>query len=236
MIRLLALRHGQSVWNAEGRWQGWADPPLSRLGESQAALAAERLAEQGASFGRVVSSDLRRAHRTAEIMADILSIPGPLSALEGFREYDVGSWSGLRRADIAARWPEELAGWERGELRATPGGEDRDQFDERVVVAIGQLLAGLGEGREDRRSHRGTPGRTVRDRRPQRSEAPVLLVTHGGVVRALRRRFGGSDRPARHLTGSWVEAATGTVRLTDSVDLLDGLPSEERPSTPAEAP
>src|SRR5919107_550504 len=65
MARLLLVRHGESTWNATGRWQGWADPPLSDLGRAQAEAAAPAAAPVDA----VVSSDLRRARETAELMA-----------------------------------------------------------------------------------------------------------------------------------------------------------------------
>src|SRR5207302_6616378 len=68
--RVLVVRHGQSEWNAAGRWQGWADISLSELGEEQARHAATRLADlDGARFTAVVASDLRRAVSTAEILA-----------------------------------------------------------------------------------------------------------------------------------------------------------------------
>ena len=68
MSRLLLLRHGQSEWNAAGRWQGQADIPLSARGEQQAEEAARRLADLGGNpFRAVVASDLRRTVRTAEI-------------------------------------------------------------------------------------------------------------------------------------------------------------------------
>ena len=58
---VLILRHGQSEWNAQGKWQGQADPPLTELGEQQAASAAQQLLDIGESFDRIVSSDLKRA-------------------------------------------------------------------------------------------------------------------------------------------------------------------------------
>ncbi|MDQ3574297.1 MAG: histidine phosphatase family protein, partial [Actinomycetota bacterium] len=67
MARLLLLRHGQSRWNAENRWQGWANTPLSDLGEAQAVALASRLAPtalDGPALEGVVTSDLERARRT----------------------------------------------------------------------------------------------------------------------------------------------------------------------------
>lgn len=65
MARILLLRHGQSTWNAESRWQGWADAPLSEEGLAQAREMGELLAAGGPQFTRVVSSDLARSADTA---------------------------------------------------------------------------------------------------------------------------------------------------------------------------
>src|SRR5687768_13103713 len=95
MIRLLLVRHGESTWNAQSRWQGQADPPLSPLGERQAEEAAERLA-QTASITEIWTSDLVRARRTAELIATQLGVPD-VREEPRLRERDVGSWSGLTR-------------------------------------------------------------------------------------------------------------------------------------------
>jgi broad specificity phosphatase PhoE len=107
MIRLLLVRHGESTWNAQSRWQGQADPPLSPLGERQAEEAAERLA-QVASITTIWTSDLVRARRTAELIATQLGITG-VHEEPRLRERDVGSWSGLTREEIEDRWPGYLA-------------------------------------------------------------------------------------------------------------------------------
>jgi probable phosphoglycerate mutase len=107
MIRLLVVRHGESTWNAQSRWQGQADPPLSALGERQAEEAAERLHEIG-SIRAVWTSDLVRARRTAELIASRLGV-GRVHEEPRLRERDVGSWSGLTREEIEERWPGYLA-------------------------------------------------------------------------------------------------------------------------------
>src|SRR5690349_15996562 len=101
MTTLLLARHGETDWNREGRWQGWADPPLNELGRRQATRLAEQL--RTIPFDAVYSSDLRRAHETAEILAAPHAVP--IVVDPALREIDIGSWSGLTRAEIAARFP-----------------------------------------------------------------------------------------------------------------------------------
>ncbi len=99
---LLVVRHGQSEWNAVGRWQGQADPPLSELGRRQAYVAAASI---GAVDG-IISSDLQRAVETAAIIAQQIGV-GPVMVDERLRERDAGEWTGLGRAEIDKGWP----GW-----------------------------------------------------------------------------------------------------------------------------
>lgn len=105
MTRLLVARHGQSTWNADGRWQGRADPPLSELGERQAAAAACHSAVVGIT--RVWTSPLERAHRTACILAVVHGVEVTLDAR--LQERDAGEWTGLTRDQIEAGWPGFLA-------------------------------------------------------------------------------------------------------------------------------
>ena len=73
--RVLVLRHGASTWNAEGRWQGWLDAPLTAEGEEQAAARARELAHDGINPRAIYTSDLGRARRTAEIIGAHLERP-----------------------------------------------------------------------------------------------------------------------------------------------------------------
>ncbi|MEY2406219.1 MAG: glucosyl-3-phosphoglycerate phosphatase, partial [Acidimicrobiaceae bacterium] len=84
-VRILLVRHGQSEWNALGRWQGQADPPLSDLGRLQAHAAAHALGAVGAVF----ASDLVRAAETAAIIAAELGV-GPVVIDADLRERDAG--------------------------------------------------------------------------------------------------------------------------------------------------
>ncbi|UCE85487.1 MAG: histidine phosphatase family protein, partial [Deltaproteobacteria bacterium] len=103
----LLIRHGQSTWNAAGRWQGQGDPPLSDAGRRQARALAGALAAARARFDALLSSDLARARETAAILGEALSLEPEIEPR--LRERNVGSWSGRTRREIERSWPEELA-------------------------------------------------------------------------------------------------------------------------------
>lgn len=139
MVRLLLVRHGESTWNAQSRWQGHADPPLSPFGEQQAEDAAERLAEI-ATIGAVWASDLIRARRTAELIADRLGV-GPVRDEPRVRERDVGSWSGLTRDEIEEQWPGYLAA-----RRSPPDFESDAALLTRVRAGLSAIVERNGPG------------------------------------------------------------------------------------------
>jgi broad specificity phosphatase PhoE len=154
---LLLLRHGESVWNAQRRWQGQADPPLSREGRRQARAAVAHVRDAGPRC--IVASDLRRARDTALPFAAALGIE--MRCDPGWREWDVGAWSGRTRDEIRERWPEAYARFRAGEPDfAPPGDESQRAFEARVRAALGRLL------------ERNVPGRT-------------LVVSHRGPIRLL---------------------------------------------------
>jgi len=119
---ILLARHGETDWNREGRWQGWADPPLNDTGRAQAGELAEQL--RATPFDAVYSSDLRRAFETAEIVAAPHGVP--VIADRDLREVDIGSWSGLTRDEIRERFPDGVR----------PDGETREQHSKRVHDAV----------------------------------------------------------------------------------------------------
>ena len=128
LTRVLLVRHGQSTWNADGRWQGQEDPPLSELGEAQAREAAGRLDRVDA----VWASDLVRARRTAEVIAAARALPVRFDAR--LRERHGGPWQGLTRAEIEADWPGHLT-----DGRRPDGYEGDDEVSARVLAALGEL-------------------------------------------------------------------------------------------------
>ena len=121
----LLARHGETDWNRDGVFQGHADPPLNEAGREQAHELARRL--ERVEFDVVYSSDLRRAFQTAEIVAAARGLG--VVADPGLREVDVGSWSGLTRAEIAERFP--------GVPRHD--GESEAAHRERVVAAVTRI-------------------------------------------------------------------------------------------------
>jgi broad specificity phosphatase PhoE len=131
MTRMLLVRHGQSEWNAQGRWQGQADPPLSPLGRQQARQAVDRLG----TVDLIVSSDLDRALTTAAILAEGLGV-GPVLVEPRLRERSAGEWSGLTREQIEEEWPGYLA-----DHRRPPGFEPDDELAERTRAALDDIAA-----------------------------------------------------------------------------------------------
>lgn len=154
MTTILLARHGETDWNREGRFQGHADPPLNRTGRAQAVdLSVALMAQQLAA---VYSSPLRRALETAEVLAASHGLePVPVDDL---REVDVGSWSGLTRAEVEERFPAQFARW----LDYGQGWEDGETYEEMGRRAVDALL-GLAAAHDGER---------------------VLAVTHGGPIRA----------------------------------------------------
>ena len=130
--RVLLLRHAQSEWNADGRWQGWADPPLSP--EGTAAASAARAHPALDSIDAVASSDLARALTTAELLAAGREWPAVLP-LRGLRERGAGDWTGLTRAEIEVRWPGALA----ARFADIPGGESVTAVTARAIVALHRI-------------------------------------------------------------------------------------------------
>lgn len=170
---ILLVRHGQSEWNALGRWQGQADPSLSPLGRLQALHAAGRLG----AFDALVSSDLQRAAETADIIASERSCSEPTRE-PGLRERAAGPWEGLTHDEIEAGWPGYLESGRR------PDGYEQDHdLVERVAPVLRRLAA---------------------------AGSALVVVTHGGVLRAMERQFGEDRGPIPNLGGCWwhVDAAT----------------------------
>lgn len=174
MARLLLVRHGQSEWNADGRWQGQADPPLSDLGRRQAQAAATAIGAVDA----IVASPLERAHRTAMAISEAVGI-GPVLVDPDLMERHAGEWQGLTRAQIDDQYPGYLddSGASR---RRPPGWEDDDVLLARVLRAIDRIRTDLA-GADD-----------------------VVVATHGGVIYAIERHLGAPFERIENLGARWI--------------------------------
>ena len=163
MTTILLARHGQSDWNAERRWQGHADRPLTERGQAQARALAERLAEF--DLDAIYSSDLSRARDTATVVAESQGLE--VQQDPRLREVDVGSWSGLTRDDARAHFPDAYQRWRNGEQGWTDG-ETYEDMTERVLDAVWDIARANDGGR-------------------------ILIVSHGGPVRAVHATALGMD-------------------------------------------
>ncbi len=189
MGELFVIRHGQSTWNAEDRWQGQADPPLTEAGRASAQRLAQELAAYG--FAMVATSDLERARQTAEILVRELALPSPTIVSE-LRERDVGEWTGKTSVEIERSWPGWVKRWRREELVSLPGGESRDAFDRRVLGALANICRSAGD------------------------DEKVLVVAHAGTLRALQRHAGMVSRSRHNLHGVWVGLDGGVLRCRET--------------------
>lgn len=139
-MRLILVRHGESLGNAAGVLQGRMDYGLSMLGERQAELTAERLRSSGAD--RVLSSPLLRASTTAAVIANTLGVE--LELEPDLAEYDIGEGAGLTPSELRAKFPDMLTARSAGGRFLFPGEEGRDVFHARLRAALERMGAFKG--------------------------------------------------------------------------------------------
>lgn len=141
-MRILLARHGETPWNAEGRYQGQEDIALSPAGEAQAQALGQRL--HALRIDRAVASPLSRARRTAQAALGSARM-AMLSTDAALMEIAHGSWEGLLAGEIRARDPERLRAWrDAPDTVQMPGGESLQQVFDRAWPAFARACAGLG--------------------------------------------------------------------------------------------
>ena len=201
---LVLVRHGESTFIEEGRFQGQAETPLSSLGRRQAERAAERLAHPGTSPAlpiplrpplEIVHSPLGRAAQTAAAIeaamagGDAFGRAIPVRADSGILEIGQGLWEGLHRADIESRWGDVLATWRRRPLEAwAPGGESIATVQVRVRRSLEAIFANLaGAAAGDGPVEDGRVGRppVAGYQRDQADQPWSVVVGHDGVFKVL---------------------------------------------------
>src|SRR5690606_21822390 len=165
MTEIWFIRHGETAWNHEGRLQGWQDIELNAAGREQAAQLAAHMATLEQPFDALYSSDLQRAHTTAEPLAGELSLR--IRTEPGLRERGFGVLEGLDLANIDEIAPEAAAARNsRDPLRPIEGGESLGQFQARILATVNELA----------QRHAGER---------------ILAVTHGGVLDIIWRHASG---------------------------------------------
>ncbi len=167
------LRHGETVWNREGRIQGRRDSPLTRAGIAQAEAMGRTLRGEIGGDPRawaIVASPLGRAWQSAAIVAEILGLaPEAIAREPRLAEMGFGAWEGLTYQEVEAAEPGAVARRARDQWQfRPPGGESYADLSARVAPWVAAL--------EDR--------------------AKLIAVCHGGTGRALRQRYAGLSRDA----------------------------------------
>jgi broad specificity phosphatase PhoE len=139
------LRHGQTAFNASGRYQGQSDSPLTATGRHQACEVAEMLRPRiEPAATRIFTSPLGRAVETAELIADRLGIAFPVLRDPRLMEVGMGLWDGLSRAEIVAGWPDVRRAHPRGEwVFHGPGGEGHAAVRARLAAALADIARDL---------------------------------------------------------------------------------------------
>ena len=192
-MRILLARHGETPWNAEGRYQGQIDIPLSPVGEAQAAALGQRLREL--PITRAVASPLSRARRTAELALGA-ERAGMLETDADVQEIAHGEWEGLLASEIHEKDPARLRAWrEEPETVMMPGGESLRQVLDRSWRGLARAMDGLGE------------------------DDTLLLVAHDAVNRVLLCRVLGI--PLSRLWSFRQAPATLNLLEGASVDALE---------------
>ena len=168
MTKLLLVRHGETDWNRDGRWQGGSDTRLNDVGREQARALAQQL---DGEIDVLYSSDLARARETAEIVAAKLGLEVRLDPR--LRERGFGSWEGLTTTEIEERFADAHRRWLAGEGAGADDAEAFEDFSARVEDFLSDVL----------RLHPGEE---------------VLVVSHGGSIRVIHALAAGVDYVRDH--------------------------------------
>ncbi len=167
-VRLYLVRHAESTWNAEGRVQGQADPPLNEQGLEQAARLADRF--RGEAVAALYASPLQRARQTAERIAAAVQLPVQID--DRLKEHDMGLFTGVVWMDIVTQHPEFSQIWME-QAWDMPGGEKQPVFRARAVGVMQDIVARHPNGK-------------------------IVVVSHGGILGEYLAHLLGLDPSRRH--------------------------------------
>jgi probable phosphoglycerate mutase len=206
--QIFLTRHGETGWNAEQRMQGHLDSPLTATGIAQAQALANSLV--GQRFSALYSSDLGRAYRTAQYLAEVVSLE--ILTDSRLREKKLGLFQGLTRSELIERFPQEFRNYQDDPNFVVPEGESTTQFFDRCVICFNDIAR-------------------------QHPREKVLVVTHGGVLNQFFRYvlnipldaprkfsiFNTSLNIFSYQNESWTLESWGNLNHLQSLKTLDEL-------------
>ncbi|MBM7555395.1 alpha-ribazole phosphatase [Halanaerobacter jeridensis] len=161
VTKLILVRHGETDWNKEARFQGNKNVALNQNGEKQAHKLAKRLANE--KIDVIYSSDLDRAYKTAKIIAALHKLP--IQQRSNLQEIDFGVWEGLTYEEIKEHYPKQFELWDQNPKENGPEqGESLKDIERRVFETIEEILD----------EHQGQT---------------ILVTAHGGVNRVIISNF-----------------------------------------------
>jgi 2,3-bisphosphoglycerate-dependent phosphoglycerate mutase len=179
-VELFLVRHGETLWNAERRFQGQSDIPLSPRGRVQAAAIASALSS--IPFGRAYASDLQRAVQTAQIIVADRALTIEMDVR--LREFDFGEWEGLTWSEIVARWPElELRLPTRASDYDPTGGERFEHVVARVRAFFDNLRERVVAGHTLVVTHAGVLHGAMQVLRPEGFDPLGMVFSTGSITR-----------------------------------------------------
>ncbi len=204
-VRILLLRHGETDWNRQRRFQGQIDVPLNAAGRQQAQQACRLL--QQSSIQRAYSSPLARPRETAElVLAHHRDVP--LTTCPGLLEIGHGLWEGKLEQDIQTQWPQLLDTWKVAPQQVVmpgPGGETIQQVWQRAVTTMATIAQDLTEGDTALVVAHDAVNKTILCHLLGLSPAHIWSVKQGnGAVSIIDYPEGGKGSPVVHslnLTG-----------------------------------
>jgi broad specificity phosphatase PhoE len=167
--RVLLIRHGQTDWNAQHRWQGIEPTPLNELGFTQARMLAEYLARHKEPIEEIHCSDLPRALQTATIIGEALDVTPQIDIR--WREINVGVFQGLTGQEAERLYEAEMAAYRSDDIHfVIPNGESRHALQKRAYEVWLEII------------------------KEEDSPTEIAIVSHGGTIKALLRElFGMND-------------------------------------------
>jgi len=210
VLRFFLLRHAQSTWNAQRRWQGHADPPLSEVGRN----SAETIAPLYENVSAIHCSPLLRSLETAEIIGKVLGLDQPF-VNENLSERNLGEWTGLTRKEVDQKWPGYL-----DTHRWPPGAETNDSIRQRALRGLREIIE---QTKADFGGAADVDGVEADAADVDEVDVEVLIVTHGGLITTVEQSLGHKWRRIVNLSGRELIAVDGSLELGRILDRPDEL-------------